>query len=83
MVMTQMSFNIGLEKNKAIDNFNLVEIFKCSPQGGMRRSLKTNTLVIVSDHTIGKYRYVDRWSSALCWYGFEVRSKTGLCSKQN
>lgn len=51
-----MPFNTGLEKNQVIDNVNLVEIFKCSPQGGMRRSIKTNTLVIVSDHTSGKYR---------------------------
>lgn len=32
-----------LEKGKIYLNNDLVEIFKCSPQGGMRRSLKTNT----------------------------------------
>jgi 5-methylcytosine-specific restriction protein A len=36
-----------------------MKIFKCSPHGGMRRSLRTNTLVIVLDHT--RSTYEGRW----------------------
>ena len=41
---------IKLNKGDIIKNEELVEIFKCSTQGGMRRSHKTNTLVLVSNH---------------------------------
>ncbi|WP_409253857.1 HNH endonuclease [Bacillus sp. SCS-153A] len=40
-------------------NADISEAFKCSPQGGMKRSHKTNTLVILSDHTNGIYE--DKW----------------------
>ena len=40
-----------LQINTIIDNYQLCEIFKCSPQGGMRRSHRTNTLVLISDRT--------------------------------
>jgi hypothetical protein len=34
-----------------LDNQQLCGVFGCAPQGGMRRSHKTNTLVLISDHT--------------------------------
>lgn len=37
----------------------VTELFKCSSRGGMRRSLKTNTLVIVTKHF--NKLYEDRW----------------------
>ncbi|WP_253701370.1 HNH endonuclease [Bacillus sp. FJAT-29814] len=40
-----------LKLNSVIDNQHLCEIFKCAPQGGMRRSHTTNTLVLISDRT--------------------------------
>lgn len=40
-----------LKINSVIDNDLLCEIFKCAPQGGMRRSHRTNTLVLISDRT--------------------------------
>jgi 5-methylcytosine-specific restriction enzyme A len=49
-----------------IDNKQLTDIFKCSSQGGMRRSHQTNTLVIVSDHT--KSIYEDRWFDDVLHY---------------
>jgi 5-methylcytosine-specific restriction enzyme A len=55
----KLSFDYGLKPGETINNEQLQEIFKCSSQGGMRRSHKTNTLVIVSDHT--KAIYEDRW----------------------
>ena len=54
-----MSFDDGLNLGDVIDNDQLISIFKCSPQGGMRRSLRTNSLVIVSNHT--RAIYEDRW----------------------
>ena len=38
-----------------IDNQKLVECFECSPQGGMRYSKKTNSLVLVSNHVKSVY----------------------------
>jgi len=62
---------IRLNKGDIINNAELVEIFKCSTQGGMRRSHKTNTLVLVSNHV--KSIYSDRW------YGNELHY-TGMGS---
>jgi 5-methylcytosine-specific restriction enzyme A len=46
-----MAFNTGLRAGQVLSNQEIVNIFKCSNQGGMRRSLKTNTLVLISDRT--------------------------------
>lgn len=54
-----MSFTHGLKSGDIISNRKLTSIFKCSPHGGMRRSLRTNTLVIVLDHT--RSIYEGRW----------------------
>jgi 5-methylcytosine-specific restriction protein A len=37
-----MSFNHVLKTGDILSNDQLRELFKCSPQGGMRRALKTN-----------------------------------------
>ena len=50
---------IKLNKGDVINNEELTQIFKCSTQGGMRRSHKTNTLVLFSNHV--KSIYSDRW----------------------
>jgi len=42
-----------------LNNTELMAIFSCSSQGGMRRSLKTSSLVLVSNHV--KSIYNDRW----------------------
>lgn len=47
-------------------NETLMRIFHCSPQGGMRKSNKTNTLVIVSNHV--KSIYDDRWVGDILYY---------------
>ena len=54
-----MDFDPGLSTGQIINNSELCEIFKCSTQGGMRRSKATNTLVIVSNHVESIYE--DRW----------------------
>ena len=54
-----MSFNHRLRLGDTINNRQLMKIFRCSPHGGMRRSIRTNTLVIVLDHT--RSTYEGRW----------------------
>lgn len=49
----------NLKPGTVLDNAGLCDHFGCSPQGGMRRSLKTNTLVIISNHVESIYE--DRW----------------------
>ncbi len=47
-------------------NSDIIETFRCGNMGGMRRSKKTNTLVIVSDHTKGLYD--DMWHGDVLHY---------------
>jgi len=61
-----MSFSPEIKPGETIDNQELVDIFKCSPQGEMRRSHKTKTLVIVSDKT--KPFYEDVWKGDVIHY---------------
>lgn len=77
-----MIFQPGLQPGDTIDNQRLVEIFRCSPQGGMRRSHQTNTLVIVSDHT--RSIYEDRWVGNIFHYtGMGQRGDQSLDFMQN
>ena len=77
-----MTFNPNLNPSDTINNHRLREIFKCSPQGGMRRSHKTNTLVIISDHT--KSIYKDRWIDDNFHYtGMELEGDQRLNFSQN
>ncbi|MFY0331613.1 MULTISPECIES: HNH endonuclease [Bacillus] len=55
-----------IEPGRILNNHEITELFKCAPQGGMRRSHKTNTLVLVSDHT--KALYEDRWDGNVLHY---------------
>ena len=59
-------FNPNLEIGQIINNNSLMSIFKCSQQGGMRKSNTTNTLVIVTDYTRGIYH--DKWIGGVLHY---------------
>lgn len=48
-----------LQPGQVLSNDDLRRVFLVSPQGGMRRSLETNSLVIVSNHV--ESIYDDRW----------------------
>jgi len=75
-------FDPGLARGDTVDNVNLRKIFGCSGQGGMRRSKKTNTLVIVSDHPRGLYE--DRWDGEVLHYtGMGQRGEQTLKGNQN
>jgi len=60
------NFNPDLKPNQIITNYKLQTIFKCAKQGGMRRSLRTNSLVLVCDHTRPLYK--DRWEDDRLFY---------------
>ena len=81
-----------LKKGDVISNSDLTEIFNCSPRGGMRRSLKTNSLVllsfkgkkpyndVVNENGIWKYTGMGRNGNQLLEY---MQNKTLLNSNQN
>ena len=59
-------FNPNLKIGQVISNATLMATFKCSQQGGMRKSNTTNTLVLVSDYTRGIYH--DKWIGGILHY---------------
>jgi len=54
-----MIFDPQLKPGTVVGNAELFKLFRCSPTGSMRRSRKTGTLVIISDHV--KSTSYDRW----------------------
>jgi 5-methylcytosine-specific restriction protein A len=75
-------FDVPLRAGDIIDNDTLKAIFRCSPQGSMRRSLATNSLVLISDHT--KSAYEDTWTGKTFHYtGMGVTSEQSLSFQQN
>ncbi len=72
----------SLTQGVVINNQELCELFKCSTQGGMRRSIKTNTLVIISNHVNSVYD--DRWIGDEFHYtGMGLEGDQDLESSQN
>jgi len=77
-----MSFNHGLKRGDILNNNQLMNIFKCSNSGGMRRSLRTNSLILISDHT--KAIYEDRWINGIFHYtGMGLENDQSLDFAQN
>jgi len=63
-------------------NNDICNAFLCSPQGGMRRSHKTNTLVLVANHV--KSIFDDRWDGDIMYYtGMGLRDDQSLNFMQN
>ena len=54
-----MTFDPHLQPGEQISNRQLIDLFKCSSQGGMRRSHATESLVLIADHTQSLYE--NRW----------------------
>jgi 5-methylcytosine-specific restriction protein A len=76
------AFEVPLRAGDIIDNDTLKAIFRCSPQGPMRRSLKTNSLVLISDHT--KSAYEDKWIGKIFHFtGMGVTGEQSLAFQQN
>lgn len=53
-------FSPGINIGDKLTNDDVRKVFQCGMMGGMRRSRKTNTLVIISDETKGLYRHGKR-----------------------
>lgn len=69
---------IGME----INNDTLCEIFGCSPQGGMRYSKRTNTLVLISNRVTSIY--TDDWDGDILLYtGMGQKGDQSLTFAQN
>ena len=56
---------IDLEIGREYSNVDIMLLFKCSGQGGMRRSKETRTLVLVKDKAS---IYEDTWQNGICYY---------------
>ena len=77
-----MAFSPGIERGSILNNDQLCALFGCSPQGGMRRSLKTETLILVSNHVASIYD--DRWVDGIFHYtGMGQTGDQSLTSTQN
>jgi 5-methylcytosine-specific restriction protein A len=75
-------FSVPINSGDIIDNDTLRAIFKCSSQGGMRRSIRTNSLVLISDHT--KSTYEDKWIGKISHYtGMGLTGEQSLSFHQN
>lgn len=57
---------ITLAQGTILDNKKLCELFLCSPQGGMRKSNRTNTLVLITNHLNSIYN--DIWKDDILYY---------------
>lgn len=57
--ITNSGFVSQIKIGEKVNNSRIVGEFLCSPQGGMRRSTKTNTLVLVSKHVASPSKVYD------------------------
>ena len=65
-----------------LNNKQLCEIFKCSPQGGMRKSNRTKTLVLITNHIESVYS--DSWNGDILYYtGMGQKGDQSLDFMQN
>jgi 5-methylcytosine-specific restriction protein A len=71
-----MNYKLPIKPGDVLDNKYLYKIFQCGARGGMRRSLATNSLVLIFDHT--KELYKDNWED-----GFLLYTGMGLYNDQS
>ena len=79
-----MVFDPLLKPGNFFTNEDIKNIFGCAPQGGMRRSHKTNTLVLISNHDKLNNPYNDRWIGKIFHYtGMGMEGDQSLEFNQN
>jgi len=61
-----MDFMPSFKVNSVVSSKDFIREFQCSNMGGMRRSKRSNTLVIISDETKGLYK--DLWHGNILNY---------------
>ncbi|MGA6840610.1 AAA family ATPase [Priestia megaterium] len=78
-----MEFELDIKSGEIITNKKLMDIFRCGGQGGMRRSLKTNTLVLISDFTSNIYRNIEKKHGIWYFVGMGTDGNQKIEYKQN
>lgn len=74
--MSSADFDPGLAVGTVLTNRELADTFRCSPQSGMRRSLRTNSLVLTTSRD---GLYLDRWVNGHLHYtGMGLRGDQDL-----
>jgi len=63
-----MDFNPQIQKGDFLTNEEISKLFRCAIQGGMRRSLKTNSLVLVTDKKGNTYKNISRDDNEIWWF---------------
>lgn len=61
-----MKHNCRFQIGQVVSNQDIMEEFKVANSGGMRRSRKTNALILINDHTKGLYD--DKWYGDILHY---------------
>ncbi len=83
--LEEMRFDFSVSDliiGKNYSNEDITNAFKCSSQGGMRRSQKTNTLVLVANHV--KSIFDDRWNgNTMNYTGMGLKGEQSLDFMQN
>ena len=78
----ETDFELPVRPGDVIENETLREIFKCSAAGAMRRSPRTNLLVLISDHT--QPACDDKWiGKTFHFTGMGLNGEPGLSFNQN
>jgi 5-methylcytosine-specific restriction protein A len=81
-LVSATDFEAPVKSGDIIDNETLRTIFKCSAAGAMRRSLKTNSLILISDHT--RPACDDKWiGKTFHFTGRGLTGEQGLSFNQN
>jgi 5-methylcytosine-specific restriction protein A len=84
--MSNFDYFSDLNIGDKLNNEELCKIFKCSTQGGMRKSNTTNSLVLVSDQTQKAERnpYNDKWKNGVLHYtGMGLKGNQSINFAQN
>lgn len=80
-----MVFDPGLTQGSTLSNQELCSLFRCSTQGGMRRSRDTNTLVLIAkQYPDSDVPYFDTWNGSIFNYtGMGMEGDQSLEKLQN
>ena len=76
-----MSFQPPFAVGSTVTHPEICAAFQCGNMGGMRRSKRTNTLIIISDHT--KALYDDKWYGDTLHYTGEGKRGDQTLTKNN
>lgn len=70
-----------LTKGDVLTNDEVCAFFACAPQGGMRKSNSTNSLVLIND---SESIYKDSWKDGICYYtGMGLEGDQDFYYRQN